>query len=51
MLPVIIAENGHVDQIVNLLEPLGYKIVDRTSYDTIWSKEWNIKRLLSGVQS
>jgi FkbM family methyltransferase len=37
--PVIIAENGHVDQIVNLLEPLGYKIVDRTSYDTIWSKE------------
>lgn len=36
--PVIIAENGHVENIVNFLESLGYKIVDKTSYDTIWSK-------------
>lgn len=36
--PVIIAENGHVESVVNFLQPLGYKIVDKTTYDTIWMK-------------
>lgn len=37
--PVIIAENGDTPEIKELLEPLGYFIIDRTSYDTIWSKK------------
>lgn len=36
--PVIIMENGHIQEIVEFLEPLNYKIVDTTSYDTIWTK-------------
>lgn len=37
--PTIIAENGETLEIKALLEPLGYYVIDRTSYDTIWIKK------------
>lgn len=37
--PVIIAENGEVETIVDFLESLDYEIVDRTNWDTIWRKK------------
>ena len=34
--PLLIIENGHYENIVDFLTPLGYTIVERLQWDTVW---------------
>jgi FkbM family methyltransferase len=38
--PLLMLENGHYENIVDFLTPLGYTIVERLHWDTIW--KWGI---------
>lgn len=38
--PLLMLENGHYENIVDFLTPLGYTIVERLQWDTVW--KWGV---------